>query len=89
LQEIKIEVGLDYLNTAVPSDLAKFDPVLKPLERLNGLKSVIVKGLAIEAYRAKLKTIVQDDKARKYKRKVGADSEEEVVLRPKQKYHNQ
>jgi len=84
LQEIKIEVGVNHLNPAVPSDFARFDPVLKPLERLNGLKSVVVKGLAIEAYRAKLK-----DTARKYKRKVGADSEEEVVLRPKQKYRNQ
>jgi len=89
LQEIKIEVGVNHLNTALPSDFARFDPVLKPLERLNGLKSVIVKGLVTEAYGAKLKTIVQDDKARKYKRKAEADSEEEVVLRPKQKYCNQ
>ena len=90
LQEIKIEVGLNHLNIAVPSDLVKFNRVLKPLERLNSLpvKSVIVKGLVTEAYGGKLKSIVQGDTARKYKRKAGADSEEEVVLRPKQKRRN-
>jgi len=87
LQEIKVEVGPKHLNTA---DLVKFDDVLKPLERLSGLpvKSVIVKGLVTEAYGGKLKSIVQGDTSRKYKRKVGADSEEEVVLRPKQKRRN-
>jgi len=89
LREIKIEVGLNHLNTAVPSDLVRFDLVLKPLERLNGLKSVIVKGLVTEAYEAKLKTIVQGDGARKYKRKVGAGEDDEVALRPKKKYRNE
>jgi hypothetical protein len=90
LQEIKVDVGPQHLNTAAPSDLVKFDRVLKPLERLNSLpvKSVIVKGLVTEAYGGKLKSIVQGDTARKYKRKTGADSEEEVVLRPKQKRRN-
>jgi hypothetical protein len=31
LQEIKIEVKLDHLDTVNPSDLAKFTPLLQPL----------------------------------------------------------
>jgi hypothetical protein len=89
LQEIKIEVGLDCLDIAVPSDLSKFGPLLEPLECLNGLKSVIVKGLVTEAYVAKLKRIVESDRTRKYKRKVGVDDEEEIVLRQKRKRRNE
>jgi len=85
LQEIKIEVrpGL------VPLELSKLGLVLEPLECMKGLKSVIVKGLVTEACGAKLKRIVEGDRTRKYKRKVGADGEEEVFLRPKQKRRNE
>jgi len=89
LQEIKIEVGLNHLTTPIPLDLDRFDCVLRPLERLNGLKSAIVKGLVTEAYGAKLKRIMEGDRARKYKRKAGAYSKEEVVLRPRQKRRNE
>jgi len=83
LQEIKVEVGPKYAN---PSDRVKFKPLLKPLERLNGLKSAIVEGLVTEAYRAELKRVMEDDGTRKYKkRKAGMAGEEEVVLRPKKK----
>ena len=89
LQEIKIEIALDCLDIAVPSDMSRFGPLLEPLQRLNGLKSVTVKGLVTEAYVAKLKRIMEGDGSRKYKRKVGADDEEEIVLRPKQKRRNE
>ena len=36
----------------------------------------------------KLKGIMERDGARKYKRKAGVDSEEEVVLRPRRKLRN-
>jgi len=85
LQEIKIEVQ----PGSVPLELSKLGLVLEPLECMKGLKSVIVKGLVTEACRAKLKRIVEGDRTRKYKRKVGADGEEEVVLRPKQKRRNE
>jgi hypothetical protein len=89
LQEIKIEVGPKPPNTAVPLDISKLGLVLEPLERLNGSKSVIVKGLVTDACEPKLKKIVEGDRTRKYKRKAGADGEEEVVLRPKQKRRNE
>ena len=41
-QEITIEVGLHYIGPAERSDLLKIENLLKPLERLNGLKSAIV-----------------------------------------------
>jgi len=86
LQEIKVEVGLDHGNIADPPDLVKVEPLLKPLERLNGLKSAIVKGLVTEAYAAQLKRLMENDGTRKYKkRKAETAGEEEVVLRPKKK----
>jgi len=86
LQEITIDVTLHLWGVPGPSDLAKFEPLLKPLERLSGLKSAIVKGVVTEAYGAKLKMILENDGVRRYKkRKVGTDSEEEVVLRPRKK----
>ena len=89
LQEIKVEVRLDHLNTANPSDLSKFERVLwvlKPLERLNGLKSVTVEGLVTEAYGAELKRLMEGDGTRKYKkRKAETDSIEEVAVRPNKK----
>jgi hypothetical protein len=85
LQEITIEVR----PGSVPLELSKLGLVLESLECMKGLKSVIVKGLVTEACGAKLKRIVEGDRTRKYKRKVGADGEEEVVLRPKQKRRNE
>ena len=91
LQEIKIRVRQPpgSVHTAVPSDSSKFGLVLEPLERLNCLKSVIVKGLATEGCGAMLKGIMEGGRARKYKRKVGGDGEEKVVLRPKRKRRNE
>jgi len=90
LQEIEIEIGLHHLDTADPLDFLKFERLLKPLECLSGLKSVNIKGLVTDAYRAELKRVVEDDGTRKYKkRKAGTDSEEDVVvLRPKKKRTN-
>jgi hypothetical protein len=45
-------------------------------------------GLVTEAYGATLKGIFEGDGARKYKRKAGADGEEEVVLWPRRKLGN-
>jgi len=76
IQEIEIEIGLHHLYAEGPSDLVKFDCLLKPLERLSGLKSANVKGLVTEAYGAKLKRVVECDGIRKYtKRKAETDSE--------------
>jgi hypothetical protein len=90
LREITIDIALGryYWGGAGPSDLAQFEPLLKPLERLSGLKSVIVKGAVTETYRAEFKRILEGDgTTRRYKkRKVGTDSEEEVVLRPRKKH---
>jgi len=88
LQEVKIEIVLNNLFN-VSSDLAGFNPILRPLERLNGLKSAVVKGLVDKAYGARLKTILEGDRSRKYKRKAGVDDEEEVVLRPRQKLRDE
>lgn len=85
LQEIKIEVR----PASVRLESSKLGLVLEPLECTKGPKSVVVKGLIAEACEAKLKRIVEGDRTRKYKRKVGADGEEEVALRPKQKRRNE
>jgi hypothetical protein len=87
LQEITIEVE-NCLGTADPSDLVKFEPVLKPFEHLGGLKLAVVKGLgATEAYRAAFKRVLEDDGTRMYKkRKTGTDGVEEVVLRPRKRH---
>ena len=87
-REITIEVGLGCLNSGVPLD-SKIGRILGPLEHLNGLKSVIVKGLVTEAYGVKLKRMIEGGGTRKYKRKVGADDEQDIVLRPKQKRRNE
>jgi len=87
LQEITIEVGLHYHGPAERSDFLKIENLLKPLERLDGLKSAIVKGTVAEVYKAKLKWKLEDDGIRTYKkRKMGTDSEDLVVLRPKKKW---
>jgi hypothetical protein len=54
LQEITIEVGLHYLGPAERSHSLKIENLLKPLERLNSLKSANVKGTVAEIYKAKL-----------------------------------
>jgi hypothetical protein len=86
LQEIEIEVGLDRLDTAGPSDLVMFEALLKPLEGLHGLKSAVVKGPITEAYREELKRVMEGDGARKYKkRKAAPGLEGESVVRLKKK----
>ena len=86
LRELEIEAGLERLDTAGPSDLVMFEPLLKPLERLNGLKSAVVKGLITEAYREELKRVMEGDGTRKYKkRKAGPVGEGESVVRLKKK----
>jgi hypothetical protein len=51
-----IEVELDHFDCARPHDvllnLEKFQTLLKPLESLNGLKSVVVKSKVTETYGA-------------------------------------
>jgi hypothetical protein len=85
-RRITIEVGLHYNGPVKRSDLLKIENLLKPLERLNSLKSAIVKGTVAEVYKAKLKQKLEDDGIRTYKkRKMGTESEDEVVLRPKKK----
>ncbi|KIM81458.1 hypothetical protein PILCRDRAFT_89164 [Piloderma croceum F 1598] len=64
LQEIKIKVRPGCLAVLPWSELSKLGLILEPLECMNGLKSVIVKGLVTEACGAKLKRIVE---VRKYK----------------------
>ena len=86
LQEIEVEIGINYVHTAKKSDLVKFRGLLKPLEGLNGLESAKVTGLVAEAYRAEFKRNAESDGTRKYKkRKAGTNIEEEVVLRPKKR----
>lgn len=87
LQEITIEVE-NCFGIAGPSDLVKFESVLKPFECLGGLKSAVVKGLGVtEAYRATFKKVLEDDGIRMYKkRRTGTVDVEEVVLRPRKRY---
>jgi hypothetical protein len=90
LQDIEIEVGFEYLEIAKPSDLVKFEPLLKPLERLKDLRSATVKGLVTPAYGAELKRVLEGDGTRKYKkRKAETDSKIEVAVRPKKKRNNE
>ena len=87
LQEITIEVE-NNLGTPGPSNLVKFERVLKPFEHLGGLKSAVVEGLGVtKGYRVALKRALEDDGTRKYtKRKAGMDNiVEEVVLRPRKR----
>jgi len=90
LREITIEVEFDYTTPAGRSELLKIKNMLKPLERLNGIKMAIVKGIVAEDYKAELERKMKDDGIRTYKkRKIGTDSEDEVVLRPKKKFNAQ
>lgn len=89
LREIKIEVGLDLLDTAGPSDFIKFVPLLKPMKGLNGLKSAVVKGLITEDYREEFKRVMEGDGTSKSKkRKVGPLREGESVVQLKKKRRN-
>ncbi|KIM88597.1 hypothetical protein PILCRDRAFT_813562 [Piloderma croceum F 1598] len=75
LEEIEIE--LNYHTIPLDDLDGKFQTLLKPLESLRGLKSVIVKGQVTEAYGAKLKKIMESNETKK--RKAATDNEEDIA----------
>jgi len=89
LQEIGVDVMLDPLEARNSSDLLTFETLLRPLERLSGLKSATVKGLVTEAYGAALKSLLEDGGTRKYRKRKAETDEGGVVLRPKRRRGNE
>lgn len=74
LEEIEIE--LNYHIIPLDNLDEKFQTLLKPLEGLRGLKSVVVKGQVTETYGAKLKKVMESKK-----RKLASNEEDIAPLK--------
>jgi len=78
LREIEVELDhFDYAQSeSVQLKVEKFQTLLKPLEGLKGLKSAVVKGKVTEAYKMKLKMIMESNATNIHKkRKAETDRE--------------